>query len=290
MTIPSLDIAGSGVVISRLGFGCGRIFGGSELRASARLIEAALGAGIRHFDTAPSYGNGGSEAVLGTILAGVPDVTITTKVGIPRPDQPARSLPAQVLYRTMVRPLLSRLPATKARLVRMISGGGGATPDRGLPRRRLCRDEVVRALEESLKQLRRNRVDLYLVHEPNQFELTDDLRELFSTLQQNGMIGAFGLAWGGVADAGTAFGTVVQGRYASHPLTHAIAGKTKIFHGVLRHALHGPNERGSAIRVGIRTREVLDAHPGAGIIFSASTPGQIRDIASQCFGGNKAHG
>jgi aryl-alcohol dehydrogenase-like predicted oxidoreductase len=279
--IPTVAVAGSEISISRCGFGCGRIFGGSELKASAGLIEAALIAGIRHFDTAPSYGNGQSEAVLGAVLAGVPDVTIATKIGIPRP-KPA-SYPAQVLYRRMVRPVLSRFPATKARLRRMIEGRGGvAEPDPGLPRRRLGRDEVLRGLDESLKQLRRTRADLYLVHEPDQFDLTDDLRALLTVLQRSGQVGSFGLAWGCIADTSLAFGTVIQGRHGAHLPARAPVGGTRVFHGVLRHGWHGPNERGGLIRgPGARIREVLDAHPDSAVIFSASTPGQIREVAEQ---------
>ena len=56
--IERVKVAGSTVIISKIGFGCGRIYAGSEIRSSARLIEAALTAGIRHFDTAPMYGLG----------------------------------------------------------------------------------------------------------------------------------------------------------------------------------------------------------------------------------------
>jgi aryl-alcohol dehydrogenase-like predicted oxidoreductase len=60
MTIARIAIAGSDVAIARVGLGCSRIFGRRELRSSARLVEAALQAGVTHFDTAPSYGNGTS--------------------------------------------------------------------------------------------------------------------------------------------------------------------------------------------------------------------------------------
>jgi len=46
MTIARIAIAGSDVAIARVGLGCSRIFGGRELRSSARLVEAALQAGI----------------------------------------------------------------------------------------------------------------------------------------------------------------------------------------------------------------------------------------------------
>lgn len=77
-------IADSDVKVTRVGLGCHRLYGGAELKTSMRLVEAALDAGIRHFDTAPLYGLGLSEDALGVALKGVPDVTITTKVGIAR--------------------------------------------------------------------------------------------------------------------------------------------------------------------------------------------------------------
>src|SRR5262245_41098050 len=104
MSIERITVAGTDVTIARLGLGCARIFGGDELRSSARLVEAALRAGITHFDTAPSYGNGTSEAVLGEVLSGVNDATIATKIGIPRGD--GQSSRARVVYRRMIRPWL----------------------------------------------------------------------------------------------------------------------------------------------------------------------------------------
>jgi aryl-alcohol dehydrogenase-like predicted oxidoreductase len=279
--IQALFVKGSNVSITRLGFGCARIYGGRESRTSARLIEAALAASIRHFDTAPSYGGGLSEAVLGTALAGVRDVTITTKIGIHRPDQVVARYSPPVLYRRFVRPVMSRFPRTKARLLRLMERNSRAVAvsNPRLPRRRLCREEVLRGLEDSLKQLRRNFVDLYLIHEPEQFELTDEVKEVFATLKLSGTIGAFGLAWGRAADIGVGFGTVAQGRYAPDLPSCARAGETRIFHGVLRHHL---SESDAHLKdAGTQIRNVLDAHPAAAIIFSASTPFQIDCIVKQ---------
>ncbi|HEU5316634.1 MAG TPA: aldo/keto reductase [Chloroflexota bacterium] len=61
----------TGLTVSALGFGCGAIGGlmvkgdpGEQERAVARAIDA----GIRYFDTAPSYGDGRSEEHLGRVL------------------------------------------------------------------------------------------------------------------------------------------------------------------------------------------------------------------------------
>jgi myo-inositol catabolism protein IolS len=75
---PSLD------AISRLGIGCWQ-FGdmGSEVVPEAQaagVIDAALDAGVNHFDTAQDYGAGRSEAVLGRALAGRTEAFVATKM------------------------------------------------------------------------------------------------------------------------------------------------------------------------------------------------------------------
>ena len=69
----------------RLGFGCwgmSEAYGPADDQQSLTTIEAALTAGIRHFDTADVYGNGHNESLLGQALAGRrKDVFVATKFG-----------------------------------------------------------------------------------------------------------------------------------------------------------------------------------------------------------------
>ena len=84
----------------RLGFGAWVLGGtgwGATSAESDRLaaVHRALELGITFFDTAPSYGDGASESLLGGALKGDRDrVAIATKVG-PR-DDPRRSLEASL--------------------------------------------------------------------------------------------------------------------------------------------------------------------------------------------------
>ena len=119
--IGRISVVGSTVVITQVGFGCARIYGGSELRRSARLIEAALSAGIRHFDTAPSYGNGQSEEILGQVLSGMKDVTVTTKIGIERKITEVAPNPMKLGYRQFVKPLLTHMPGLKSKLLQLMA-------------------------------------------------------------------------------------------------------------------------------------------------------------------------
>lgn len=268
-----IAIPDSSVSISPLGFGCARLFGGPETRASRRLIETALEQGIRHFDTAPSYG---SEDVLGEILAGVPDVTITTKVGVPRSVMSRSSAKRLIgpLYRATFRPLLARMPTLKARLLR---GRLQAPSSEPVEKRRLNRADVLRELDESLRRLRRTTIDVYLIHEPDAIEFTDELRDVFLTLQRSGTIKSFGLAFGGVPSP-ISFGRVVQCRYDAEAIAVPHSGALRIYHGVVR---IGMQARGASSRPRSPSGMVRDAlalHPDTAVIVSASTPRQLSNL------------
>src|SRR3954447_13369386 len=77
----------TGLDVSVLTFGCGAVGGLMTRGAHAdqeRAVARALEAGVNHFDTAPSYGDGASEENLGRVLAALkPDVIVSTKVRLP---------------------------------------------------------------------------------------------------------------------------------------------------------------------------------------------------------------
>lgn len=82
----------TGLQISVLTFGCGAVGGLMTKGAPAdqeRAFARALEAGVNHFDTAASYGDGASETNVGRVLAALkPDIVLSTKVRVPaaRPD------------------------------------------------------------------------------------------------------------------------------------------------------------------------------------------------------------
>ena len=82
----------TGLEVSLLTFGCGAVGGlmtKGDPKDQERAVARALELGIKHFDTAPQYGNGASEENLGRVLASLkPDVIVSTKVRIPPTDRP----------------------------------------------------------------------------------------------------------------------------------------------------------------------------------------------------------
>jgi len=78
----------SGLRVSLLGLGTNNFGARLDRESSARVIDAALDAGITLFDTADAYGNrGGSETILGEVL-GVrrKGIVLATKFGVPQDD------------------------------------------------------------------------------------------------------------------------------------------------------------------------------------------------------------
>ena len=83
------QIAGTNLRISRVGLGTwaigGWMWGGSDEREAIRTIQAAFGHAINLVDTAPVYGFGNSEEIVGKAIAGAnlrDRAVIATKVGL----------------------------------------------------------------------------------------------------------------------------------------------------------------------------------------------------------------
>ena len=84
--LKQVPVGGSGLAVTRLGFGSASIAGLYTPVAEAdafAMIEHAWATGVRYFDTAPQYGFGQAEQRLGTILRQHPrdSYVLSTKVG-----------------------------------------------------------------------------------------------------------------------------------------------------------------------------------------------------------------
>ena len=170
---------------TRLGYGCSSIMGGMGRSASLRMLEWAYDAGIRHFDTAPMYGYGEAETCLGEFLSRHPgECTVTTKYGIPAA---ARSGVMSTI-RAVARPLLKAVPALKAHAQR------AAAASIETPKRELSAEAAQASLEASLRHLRVDRIDVFLLHDATPEEARDpSLLEFFERARKQGKIGAFGV-------------------------------------------------------------------------------------------------
>ncbi len=182
----TLPLADTGRQTTRLGYGCSSLMGATNLRESLILLESAYDAGIRHFDVAPMYGYGHAEACLGEFLqrhAG--ELTITTKFGI----APPRHSNLIKAARRIAGPIVRQIPSLKISLTQAASA---ATSPQTKPL--FTATEAKASLDRSLRALRTPRIDLFLLHEPQANDLTDDaLLLLLKREVRQGTIGSFGI-------------------------------------------------------------------------------------------------
>ncbi|MDA0340416.1 MAG: aldo/keto reductase [Proteobacteria bacterium] len=89
------QVGSSDLRVSLNGLGCNN-FGARMSTEDARpIVHRALDLGITLFDTADSYGSGGSESALGEILGGRrQDIVLASKFGLSLEDSPRRVVPA----------------------------------------------------------------------------------------------------------------------------------------------------------------------------------------------------
>jgi D-threo-aldose 1-dehydrogenase len=160
--------------VTALGLGCaklGNLYTAVSDEVAAATVEAAWDAGVRYFDTAPHYGLGLSERRLGAALRGRPRdaYRISTKVG---------------------------------RLLEPDPGGAGRRDAEGFDvpadHRRVwdfTAEGVRRSLAESLDRLGLDRVDLALIHDPEDHADTalDEAYPVLHEWRSQGVVGAIGV-------------------------------------------------------------------------------------------------
>ena len=122
-------LGNSGLVVSVVGLGCNNFGRRLDLAGTRAVVDAAIDCGVTLLDTADTYGGSGeSEELLGEVLNGRRDrVVLATKFGHQGAD-------------------LGYGPAAGAK--------GG-------------RKYIRRAVEESLRRLRTDHIDLYQIHTPD---------------------------------------------------------------------------------------------------------------------------
>lgn len=169
-------LGNSSVPVSPLGLGggpLGNLYQAISDEQAAATVAAAWQVGVRYFDTAPHYGLGLSERRLGAALAEYPrqEYALSTKVG---------------------------------RLLHDHDGDAPDTVDQGFAVAATARrewdfsaDGVRRSLEASLQRLGTDRIDLVLLHDPDESpDPTTALREAYPALHQlraERVVGAIGL-------------------------------------------------------------------------------------------------
>jgi len=179
----STVLPGTGIVASRLGFGCGRLMRSPRREERQGLLHAAFDAGIRYFDVARMYGLGQAEAELGRFLRGRrSEVVVASKFGIaPR----GIALKAGGLQRAG-RAALRAIPALKPIVARRAAS---------LYRPAFDPASAKASLAESLRQLGTDYLDLLFLHEPTPDQVDGPaLSAWLDSLVAEGVIRQYGVA------------------------------------------------------------------------------------------------
>ncbi len=156
----------SGIEASVVGFGAwaigGWMWGGADEREAIRAIQASIDEGINFIDTAPAYGLGRSEEIVGKAVAGRRDQVVI---------------------------------ATKCGLVWHTARGTLFFEEEGRPvYRYLGRDSIRYEIEQSLKRLGTEYVDLYQTHwQDPTIPITETMAALLD-LKREGKIRAIGVS------------------------------------------------------------------------------------------------
>lgn len=220
---PSQHPDSSELLSRRLGFGCGRLNGAGDKPRSLRLVHAALDLGIRYFDTAPPYGLGASEAVLGEALQGrQEDVTVATKAGLPRPSAPGFKQKA----RAVVKPIARWVPGLRQAVLKGMAMSA--------PAGNFEQAFIAQSFETSRRLLRRERVDRLLLHEAQPQHDLSALQPLLEGCVASGQLGAYGSSTGEAMSRLVPFGALRQYRCPAPGAPEAPVDGEDVVHGALR--------------------------------------------------------
>ncbi len=171
---------------SRLIFGCSGLMGRVGKKSSLRIVALALERGISHFDVARSYGYGDAESCLGEALQGCRrQVLITGKFGI----QPSKRGTALRFLKPVAQGLLAAFPRIRGVIRRGVKSAGA-----GSVGGQFDLIDSMRSFETSLRALRTYYIDLLLMHDCRDEDVTDGMIEFLESLKKTGKIRAYGAA------------------------------------------------------------------------------------------------
>lgn len=175
-------------ISQNLGFGCVGLSAMSSYFSAKAILEQSFRYGIRHYDTAPLYGRGYSELILGSFIRNKREqLTIATKFGLGEPGIP--KLPAVLAVSLNS---LKKLVTQSRETIKSSPATNNEQPQ--LYKREISYDNVVNGLQNSLKRLGTHYIDYYLLHEGIPSFLTPDALEYLLSAKQKGIVKKIGLA------------------------------------------------------------------------------------------------
>lgn len=171
--------------MNNIGFGCSRLTSNLTEKHALRNLEVAYDNGITHFDVARLYGYGLAEGIVGKFARGKRNkITITTKVGLfPNNNNFLKNLflqnSARYLYRLIKKSKASKHIQQKA--------GQAVFKTFNL-------QDIKVSLETSLKELKTDYIDYFLLHEADVAEANnEEIINFMEKQKAKGIIKAYGI-------------------------------------------------------------------------------------------------
>ena len=168
--LENVQLGRTGVKVTRLGLGgapMGALSSDVGIDIANETLKQAYEEGVRYFDTAPLYGSGKSEVFFGEFLSTLDrdSFTLSSKVG-----------------RVLDRSYTPSGDSTNVNTTELKVGFD------------YSRDGVLRSIEESLVRLNLDRIDVALIHDPDDHyeEALDTAFPTLADLRSQGVIGAIG--------------------------------------------------------------------------------------------------
>lgn len=256
-----------------------------------RLLRTAFDGGVRHFDTAPLYGKGYAEQLLGDFCKGRRSaLTLTTKFGLGgSADLP---LPATLaLPLNYYRKKLKGIPVTLA--------PGEPVEPAPLTFRRIDLASVEQSLATSLKRLQTDHIDFYLLHEALPGFLDKGVLDLLLSKKQQGVIRHLGVATDGanlqgLTDADLVHWDVLQ--YEAGPWQEALKkkfpDKLHFIHSILKYIHRQPAPQGVSAEQWAGTLLARQASNGLAdrLIFSTRSGARLQQNITTFQRETTAHG
>ncbi|HZZ00333.1 MAG TPA: aldo/keto reductase [Candidatus Baltobacteraceae bacterium] len=208
---------------SRIGLGTwaigGWMWGGADDAAAIATIQRALDVGVTLIDTAPAYGQGHAEEVVGKAIAGKRDkVVVATKVGL-------------------------------------------EWNERGEPSRNASAKRIFKEVDDSLKRLQTDYLDVYQVHWPDPATPMEETANAMTELFRAGKIKAIGVS---------NFSPAQMEAFAAHAPLHTVQPPYNLFErGAERDVLPFARKQDlCALTYGAICRGLLSGTMSEGTIFN----------------------
>jgi diketogulonate reductase-like aldo/keto reductase len=281
--------------LGRIAFGCSNLLGDKTREEGLRLLHTAYDFGVRRFDLARVYNFGDAESLFGEFQAGKRDsLTITTKFGLMPRENVARLKGPVEIARRLMRSSTAIRKLVRRNVRNLTQSGRFDTASAG------------KSLESSLRALRTDYIDTYLLHEAQAEDCTDELLRFLEKSTAEGKILSYGVGsafakvehiareWPALLPVAQFDSSVLQPNMRTFARIRPTANRITITHGALAAAksiqermIKNPDlAKAWSSRVGLDLtindvlyatllRHALIVNPGGGIIFRASTPGRI---------------